>query len=171
MVTITKVVGDRTRRRMQWEQVHESEMSSETISVTLDKQDDFISSANADGFTWLSDAYRETGEQLQGPNPLAYFLSAMAFCQFTHYTEHCCLEEIKLDSIKMRVDGTITYQRPRRFTEIKYEVHITSSAQDAVVRKLARSAAEDCFVTNTLKQSCKVVGIIIHNEKMIDDHA
>jgi uncharacterized OsmC-like protein len=171
MVTVTDAVAGRTKRRMEWERIHESEMSPETISVTLDKHEDFVSTASSgDGLSWYSDSYREAGEQAKGASPLAYLLSSVGFCQFVHYVEHCSLDGIKLDAMRMNVNGQITFQRPRRFTTVTYEVHITSSEHDDTVRKLARSAAEDCFVTNTLKRSCRVVGVVIHNGTKIDEH-
>jgi hypothetical protein len=63
----------------------------------------------------------------------------------------------------MKIDGTISEQRPRRFIEVTYEVTVTSSESDETVKKLALKAAEDCYVTNTLKRACPVTGVIIHN--------
>ncbi len=68
----------------------------------------------------------------------------------------------------MQVNGTIVTQRPRRFTEVTYEARITSPENEETIRRLAKKAADDCYVTNTLKRSCKVTGTIIHNSKEID---
>jgi hypothetical protein len=49
-------------------------------------------------------------------------------------------------------------------------VNIKSDERDEVIISLAKRAAEDCYVTNTLKLACKVNGIIIHNGKKIDEY-
>jgi len=94
----------------------------------------------------------------------------MGFCQLVHYSEHCMAESVKLDSLEVRIDGKASNQRPRRFTEVTYEVTIHSSEEDEVVKRLARAAADECYVTGTLKDACKVTGIITHNGRLIDEH-
>jgi hypothetical protein len=64
----------------------------------------------------------------------------------------------------------ISPQKPVRFTDVTYEAQIRSGEDDGRVRELARMAAEDCYVTNTLRRSCNVNGIIFHNGKKIDEH-
>jgi len=151
---------------------NESTLPSRTISVSLLKQDDFLSSATRPGstLTWYSDEPADRGGGGKGPSPLSYFLSSLGFCQFAHYAEHSLLLDLKLDSLDMKVSGNIVMQRPRRFTEVTYEVRISSSNNDEMIRKLARAAAEDCYVTNTLKRSIPVTGTIIHNGQKIDQH-
>ena len=79
-------------------------------------------------------------------------------------------DTIKLDSLELKLDGKVSAQRPRRFTEVTYEVTIHSSEKDDVVKKLARAAADDCYMTGTLKIACKVTGVITHNGMKIDEH-
>src|SRR6266851_2016940 len=100
----------------------------------------------------------------------SFFLSSMGFCQFVHYAEHAMIDGIKLESLEMKVNGNIVTQRPRRFTEVTYEVRISSPESEETIRELAKKAADDCYVTNTLKRSCKVIGTIVHNGKQIDSH-
>jgi len=47
--------------------------------------------------------------------------------------------------------------------EIKYVVNISSGADEKVGAELARLAADDCYITNTLKKACPVKGEVIHN--------
>ncbi len=49
------------------------------------------------------------------------------------------------------------------FDEIEYEVRITSSEPADKIKELASAAANDCYVTNTLKRSCKVTGKVFLN--------
>jgi uncharacterized OsmC-like protein len=87
-----------------------------------------------------------------------------------HYVEHCAAENLKLDSLDIKVEGKISPQKPVRFTDVTYEAQIRSSEDDDRVKKLARMAADDCYVTNTLRRSSNVTGIIFHNGKKIDEH-
>ena len=88
------------------------------------------------------------------PSPL--ILSIWARVLLVHYTENIVIDGLDIHSIEMRVVGTITRQRPWRFTEVTYEVRLTGHADAEAVRELARKAADDCYVTNTLKNACKV---------------
>ncbi len=157
---------------MEYSAKHEKELQPRTITMMLTKGDDFLSSAKRAGsdLVWYSDESKEKGGQEKGASPLSYFLSAMGFCQFVHYTEHCIVDNIKLESLEMKIDGTISLQKPRRFTEVRYEVKISSHENDESVKKLARQAADDCYVTNTLRGACKVTGSIVHNGNTIDTH-
>jgi uncharacterized OsmC-like protein len=94
----------------------------------------------------------------------------MGFCQFVHYAEHSMVDGLKLESLRMKICGTIADQKPRRFTDVVYEVNITSSESDETIKELALRAAEDCYVTNTLKRACRVTGIVVHNGTKIDEH-
>lgn len=165
-------VVERTRRSMKYVKEHEAELEPRTITVELKKEDNFLSVASRSGvdLKWYSDESKERGGAGKGASPLSYFLSSMGFCQFVHYAEHAMVDGIRLGSLEMRVNGTITSQRPRRFIDIPYEVKISSPERDVTIRELARKAAEDCYVTNTLKGGCKVSGTILHNERIIDNH-
>jgi len=150
--------------------VDSSELPPMKISIKLGKGDDYLSWASAGGFKWLSDEPPQRGGHGEGPTPLSYFLSGLGFCQLVHYTEHIIMDGLDIHSIEMSVVGTITKHRPRRFTEVTYEVRLTGHADAGGVKELARKAADDCYVTNTLKNACKVSGIIIYNGKEIDRH-
>lgn len=172
MVKISEPISERTRRSMEYVKKHEAELPQRTISVLARKGDDWLSSASRPGsdLVWYSDQSKERGGQEKGPSPLTQFLSSMGFCQFIHYVEHAVVENATLDSLEMKIDGKVSEQRPRRFTEVNYEVRVTSTESDDKIRNIAKAAAEDCYVTNTLRGACKVSGIIIHNDRKIDEH-
>ena len=86
-----------------------------------------------------------------------------------HYVEHCAVENLKLDSLDIKVEGKVSPQKPVRFTDVTYEVQIRSGESDERVKELSKKAAEDCYVTNTLRRSCNVNGIIFHNGRKIDE--
>ncbi len=87
-----------------------------------------------------------------------------------HYSEHCIADDIRLDSLEVKIDCKVSNQRPKRFSEVAYEVTIDSSEEDEVVKRLAKAAADDCYVTGTLKSACKVTGIITHNGGRVAEH-
>ncbi len=163
---------ERTKRAMQYSKDHEAELPPRTVTVELRKGDNFLSAASrpGSGLQWYADESKERGGICKGPSPLSYFLSSMGFCQFVHYAEHAIVDETRIESLNMKVSGTIVAQRPRRFTDISYEVRIRSPESEEMIRQLAKKAAEDCYVTNTLKKSCHVTGTIILNGKTIDTH-
>jgi uncharacterized OsmC-like protein len=172
MIRFDQQVAERTKRAMQYTKEHEVELEPRTITIELRKEDNFLSIASRPGtdLTWYADESKERGGTGKGPSPLSYFLSSMGFCQFVHYAEHAMVDGIKLESLEMKVNGTIVAQRPRRFTEVTYEVRISSPESEETIRRLAKKAADDCYVTNTLKRGCKVTGSIIHSGKKIDRH-
>jgi uncharacterized OsmC-like protein len=173
MIRFDEHVAERTRRAMQYTKEHEAELEPRTITIDLRKEDNFLSAASRPGsdHKWYADESKERGGTGKGPSPLSYFLSSIGFCQFVHYAEHAMVDGIRLESLEMKVNGTIVAQRPRRFTEVTYEVKIFSPEREETIKQLARKAADDCYVTNTLKTSCKVTGTIIHNDKKIDSHS
>jgi uncharacterized OsmC-like protein len=172
MVGLTETLTDQVKRRMQYVKEHQAELKPWTVTVSVKKDDGFLSSASRQGsdLVWYSDEVKERGGTGKGPSPLSYFMSSLAFCQIVHYVEHCVVENLKLDSLDINVEGKISPQKPVRFTDVTYEAQIRSSESDGRVKELARSAAEDCYVTNTLRRSCSVKGIIFHNGKKIDEH-
>ncbi len=172
IVRFSEAAIEKTKRQMQYVREHENELRPFTVTVLLRKEDDYLSFAKRAGSdqVWYSDEPKDRGGQGKGPSPLSYFLSSMGFCQLVHYAEHCMTDSIKLDSLELKLDGKVSNQRPRRFTEVTYEAMIHSSEKDEVVKKLARAAADDCYVTGTLKTACKVTGVITHNGRKIDEH-
>ena len=142
---------------MNYTKEHLYKLKPFVVTIELEKHNDMLSSAKRPGetFTWNS------GNE-QGTSPLSYFLSSIGLCQFVHYAEHSIIEKIHLESLSMKLDGIVS-QNPREFTEINYSVFITSAETDATVILLAKKAADDCYVTNTVKKSCKVMGEVIHN--------
>jgi len=55
------------------------------------------------------------------------------------------------------------------FDEIEFEARISSQEPPERIRELARAAANDCYVTNTLKRACRVHGrIFLNGEHLVD---
>ncbi len=172
MVSLSKTLVEQVKRRTQYVKEHQAELKPWTVTVSVKKEDGFLSSASREGsdLIWYSDEPKERGGTGKGPSPLSYFLSSLGFCQMVHYAEHCAVEPLMLDSLDIRVEGEVSPQRPVRFTNVTYEAQIHSGEGDERVKQLARMAADNCYVTNTLRRSCKLKGIIFHNGKKIDEH-
>jgi putative redox protein len=172
MVEFSEPLMDQVRRRMRQVKDHQAELKPWTVTVSVNKEDGFLSSASRQGsdLVWYSDESKERGGTGKGPSPLSYFMSSLGFCQMVHYVEHCAVENLKLDSLDIKVEGKISPQKPVRFTDVTYEAQIRSGDSDERIKELARMAAEDCYVTNTLRRSCTVNGVIFHNGKKIDEH-
>jgi len=172
MVRFSENAVEKTVRRMKYLTEHEKELQPFTVTIQIAKKDDFLSSASRTGsdLVWSSDEPKDKGGQGIGPSPLSYFLSSLGFCQSVHYAEHVMEDHLTIDSLEMKIEGSASMQRPRRFTEVTYEVRIASPESEETIKRLARIAAEECYVTNTLKRGCNVMGLIILNGKRIDAH-
>ncbi len=171
-IHFSKTTAEKNKRRMQYLRDHEKELQPFSVTVLVAKKDDFLSSANRPGsdLVWSSDEPKDRGGQGLGPSPLSYFLSSLGFCQFVHYAEHAMEDKLAINSLEMKVEGKASMQKPRRFTEVAYEVRITSPESEETIKKLARVAAEECYVTNTLMRACTVRGLIFLNGKRLDEH-
>lgn len=132
---------------------------SSRVSVTVKKGDNLFSEARPENqdFSWTS------GES--GPSPLAYFVSSLAMCQMIHYGEHAGSKDIQIDELSIRVEGKFSVSRPRYFSEIYYYIEIESPENTDTIVDLASSAANDCYVTNTLSRACDVRGFLNLNGK------
>jgi uncharacterized OsmC-like protein len=172
MVNLSETLTEQVKRRMEYVKEHQAELKPWTVTVSVKKEDDFLSSASRQGsdLVWYSDELKERGGTGKGPSPLSYFMSSLGFCQMVHYVEHCAVDGLKLDSLDIMVEGKVSPQKPVRFTDVTYEAQIRSGESDQRVKELARMSAEDCYVTNTLRRSCNVKGIIFHNGRKIDEH-
>ncbi len=152
MVEFTEPFRERMRRKLARYAEMDRQRTTSKIKLIVDKGDDQISVASVPGtsHTWSSDE--------RGPSPLAYFLSSLAMCQCVHYAEHAASEGIRIVSLRIEVEGTFTVSHPRSFEEIMYIVRIESPEDPATIRKLFETAANDCYVTATLRKACRVEG-------------
>ena len=171
MVEYSNVVIERIKRKMDYFKDHKIDLKPSTMSIRIEKQNDMFSQAVrvGDDFTWYSNDTKEVVNGNRGTSPLSYFLSSLGLCQCVHYAEHSIVSNLQLDSLTITVDGTIS-QNPRLFTDISYTVHISSAESEEHIKELARKAANDCYVTNTVKKGCKVTGFVFLNGKKIDEH-
>ncbi|MDS0257590.1 OsmC family protein [Thermoplasmatales archaeon AK] len=158
MVKFDKAFIERMLERMaKFARFDEKGDVSSRVAVTVTKGDNLRSEARPEkqDFSWASDE--------NGPSPLSYFISSLGMCQMVHYAEHAASEGIAITDLSIRVEGKFKISRPREFTNIDYEVSVTSPDSVDAIRKLALNAASDCYVTNTLSKACSVRGSLVLN--------
>lgn len=112
---------------------------------------------------WYSDAGKLVGGRGEHPGALQHFIAGLPLCQMTHYAERASVWGIKLEDLEVSVVGHFVAIAGRGFDRIEYEVRITSPEPSNKIKELASAAASDCYVTNTLKLSCKVTGRVLLN--------
>lgn len=119
--------------------------------------------------TWFSDAAKAVGGLGEHPGALQHFIAGLPLCQMTHYSERASVWGVKIEDLEVSAIGRYIGIAGHGFDTIEYEVKIASPEPKDKIRELARAAAGDCYVTNTLKHSCKVAGkVILNGESLMD---
>jgi uncharacterized OsmC-like protein len=80
-----------------------------------------------------------------------------------HYSEHAAADGLRIDSLRIEVEGTYTVSHPRSFEEIIFTTHLESPEDAPTIGRLFLTAVDDCFVTGTLRKACRVRGTLVHN--------
>jgi uncharacterized OsmC-like protein len=119
--------------------------------------------------TWYSDAGKVVGGKGEHPGALQHFIAGLPLCQMTHYAERASVWGIRLDDLEVSTVGHYVAIAGYGFDQIEYEVKITSRETPDRIKELALAAAGDCYVTNTLKHSCKVSGRVLLNGNYLMD--
>ncbi|PSN94851.1 hypothetical protein B9Q04_17925 [Candidatus Marsarchaeota G2 archaeon BE_D] len=156
MVSFSTGFADKMRERLKkYEEADRTEVSAK-VKVVVDKLDDLASTARGrNPHSWSADE--------NGPSPLEYFISALGLCQCVHYAEHAAASGIRLESLRIEINGDFRVTRPRNLKKLEYTVLIQSPEKLDVIRELALKASADCYVTQTLKRACEVRGHLLLN--------
>lgn len=118
---------------------------------------------------WYSDATKAVGGLGEHPGALQHFIAGLPLCQMTHYSERASVWGLKIENLEVSAVGRFLGIAGHGFDQIDYEVKITSPESQDRIKELARAAAGDCYVTNTLKRSCRVIGkVILNGESLMD---
>jgi len=118
---------------------------------------------------WFADGSKDVGGRGEFPGPLQQFIAGRPTCQMTHYAERAAFGGLKIDDLEMNAIGRFVGLSGYGYDEIEYEARITSQEPPEKIKELSASAANDCYVTNTLKRACKVTGHIILNGEHLPD--
>src|SRR5260370_4172801 len=118
---------------------------------------------------WYADAGKQVGGRGEYPGPLQQFIGGLPLCQMSHYAERAAFLGIKIGELEMNVVGRFVGLSGYGYDEIEYEARITAQEPPERIRELSSAAANDCYVTNTLKRACKVTGHIFLNGTHLQD--
>jgi uncharacterized OsmC-like protein len=118
---------------------------------------------------WYSDGGKAVGGRGEHPGALQHFVAGLPLCQMTHYAERASVWGVKLQDLEVSAVGHYVGIAGEGFDEIEYEVRVVSPETPERIKGLASAAASDCYVTNTLKRSCKVTGrAVLNGESLMD---
>lgn len=133
------------------------------VRVTAKYLPELRKELRAGDITWYSDSPKAGGGKGEHPSALQHFIAGLPLCQMTHYAERASVRGLRVEDLEVSVIGRYLAIEGRGFDHIEYEVRISSPEPPEKIRELALAAAGDCYVTNTLKRSCRVTGRIILN--------
>lgn len=104
-------------------------------------------------FTFTVDEPAERGGTDEGPNPLAYFIAGAASCLANQYLTDAIFRGVKLDDLELTARGRFDRRMGGAFSEIIYDLRITSPSPEGAVLRLSKEAEDMCYAHNTLKKA------------------
>jgi len=104
-------------------------------------------------FTFLVDEPAERGGMDRGPNPLAYFMAGAAACLMNQYLTDAIYRDVKLDDIELVARGHFDRRMGGSFTEMAYDIKLSSPSSRERVSSLVKEAQDMCYAHNTLKKA------------------
>jgi len=136
--------------------------------VDLRRVDHLTLEARRRGFTWVVDEPEERGGLDRGPNPLAYFMAGAAACLMNQYLTDAIYRGVRLEDIELVARGHFDRRMGGSFTEMIYDIRLSSPSPREEVSSLAKEAEEMCYAHNTLKRAgVKMITNIYLNGKAL----
>lgn len=121
--------------------------------VDLRRIDHLKLEARKRGFTFLVDEPTERGGTDTGPNPLAYFIAGSASCLVNQFLTDAIYRDVELDDVQVTARGHFDRRLGGSFTEIIYDLKLSSPSTEAAILSLAKEAEEMCYAHQTLKKA------------------
>ncbi len=121
--------------------------------VDLKRTDHLTMEARKRHFTFLIDEPEARGGKDQGPNPLAYFIAGAASCLMNQFDADAIYRGIRLDGVELTARGHFDRRMGGAFSDIVYDLKLSSPATKEEILSLAREAEEMCYAHNTLKKA------------------
>ena len=119
-------------------------------------------------FRFIVDEPPERGGTDEGPNPLAYFIAGAASCLINQYLTDAIYRGVKLEDVELTARGHFDRRLGGAFTEIIYDLKLTSPSPKGAILRLSKEAEEMCYAHNTLKKAgVKMTTNIFLNGKQI----
>lgn len=163
---LTETIKEHVRKR---HEANDAEFLFGSERVDLKHLDHLTMEARKRHFTFLVDEPDERGGTDQGPNPLAYFLAWAASCLMNQYATDAIYREIKLDRFEIAARGHFDRRLGGAFSEMIYDIRISSDSPKEDILTLAKEAEEMCYAHNTLKKAgVKTTSNIFLNGKRIN---
>lgn len=137
-----------------------------TVRVDISHEDHLTFEARTGReFTLKADEPVERGGLNLGPAPLEYFLVGAGSCLLMQYARLAIFKNIAVNSISLVAVGHIDRNLGGGFTDLLYEVRVTSSETKDKILRLARDAENYCYAHNTLKKAVDMTTrLYINNE-------
>ncbi len=104
-------------------------------------------------FTFIVDEPQERGGTDEGPNPLAYFIAGAASCLVNQYLTDAIFRGVKLKDVELTARGHFDRRMGGAFSEIVYDLKLTSPSPKDAIRRLSKEAEDMCYAHNTLKKA------------------
>jgi uncharacterized OsmC-like protein len=163
--SLTQTIKDHVRKR---HEADDEEFLFGAERVDLKHLGHLTMEAHKRHFTFLVDEPGERGGTDKGPNPLAYFLAGAASCLMNQYATDAIYRDIKLDSFEIAARGHFDRRMGGAFSDMVYDLKISSPASKKQILSLAKEAEEMCYAHNTLKKAgVKMVSNIFLNGEKI----
>lgn len=101
-------------------------------------------------FRFTVDEPWERGGKDKGPNPLAYFIAGAASCLLNQFLTDAIFRGVKLQDVELSARGHFDRRLGGAFTEIVYDIKLTSPSPRAAIASLAKEAEKMCYAHQTL---------------------
>ena len=158
---LTAAIKDHVKKRREGD---DEEFLFGAERVDLRRVDHLRLEARKRGFTFAVDEPAERGGTDRGPNPLAYFIAGAASCLINQFLTDAIYRGIDLKSVEMTARGHFNRKVGGAFTDIVYDLRLSSPSPREEVVSLAKEAEEMCYAHQTLKNAgVKMVTNIVLN--------
>ncbi len=121
--------------------------------VDLKRVDHLKLEARKRGFTFYVDEPVERGGTDTGPNPLAYFIAGAASCLINQFLTDAIFRDVDMKGVEMTARGHFNRKMGGSFSDIVYDLKLTSTASKESILSLAKEAEEMCYAHQTLRKA------------------
>ena len=119
--------------------------------VDLRRVDHLKLEARKRGFAFTVDEPGERGGTDTGPNPLAYFIAGAASCLLNQFLTDAIYRGVDLQTAEMTARGHFDRRLGGSFSDIIYDLKLTSSSPKEKILSLAKEAEEMCYAHQTVQ--------------------
>lgn len=147
---LTAVIIEHVRKR---HEADDEEFLFGSDRVDLKRVDHLTMVASKRDFTFTVDEPPERGGKDKGPNPLAYFIAGAASCLMNQYLTDSVFRGVEIRDLEMTARGHFDRRIGGSFSDIVYDLRLSSSSSAEDILSLAKEAETMCYAHNTLKKA------------------